>query len=154
VNLELELQIATQQDNIPSKESFASWTKAALREERDQAEVVIRLVDESEIQELNREYRNKDKPTNVLSFASNLPAVVDSSLLGDLVICSSVVQHEAMEQGKSEEMHWAHMVVHGVLHLLGYDHQDDSNARTMEQLEREVMASIGFQDPYKVGTDE
>ncbi len=154
MNLELELQIATQQDSIPSKESFIIWSKSALRDERKQAEIVIRLVDEDEIQGLNRQYRGKDNPTNVLSFPSNLPEVVDSDLLGDLVICVPVVVREAQEQGKPSEAHWAHMVVHGVLHLLGYDHQDEEDAQTMERLETEVMAGLGFQDPYREGIDE
>jgi probable rRNA maturation factor len=154
VNLELELQIATQQDNIPSKESLIVWSKSALRDERRQAEMVIRLVDEDEIQGLNRRYRGKDNPTNVLSFPSNLPEIVDSDLLGDLVICVPVVVRESQEQGKPPEAHWAHMVVHGVLHLLGYDHQDEEDAQTMEQLETDVMATLGFQDPYREGIDE
>ena len=154
MNLELELQVATQQDSIPSQESFAAWSKAALHHEREQAEIVIRLVDETESRELNREYRAKDRPTNVLSFPSNLPAVVESNLLGDLIICAPVVLQEAGEQGKAPEAHWAHMVVHGVLHLLGYDHKDESDAQAMEQLEKEVMVSLGFQDPYREGIDE
>jgi probable rRNA maturation factor len=149
VSLELELQIATQQDSVPSKESFVSWSKAALRDEREQAEIVIRLVGEDEVQGLNREYRGKNRPTNVLSFPSNLPEIVNSDLLGDLVICVPVVIREAQEQGKTPEAHWAHMVVHGVLHLIGYDHQNEDEAQTMERLEGEVMASLGFQDPYR-----
>lgn len=154
MNLELELQIATQQESIPSRESFITWSKSALRDERKQAEIVIRLVGEDEIQQLNREYRGKDKPTNVLSFPANLPDIVDSDLLGDLVICAPVVVCEAQQQGKPPEAHWAHMVVHGVLHLLGYDHQDEADAQTMERLEREVMSGLGFQDPYREGIDE
>lgn len=154
MSLELELQIATNQESIPSKESFVAWSKAALRDEREQAEIVIRLVDEDEVLELNREYRGKNKPTNVLSFPSNIPEMVNSNLLGDLVICAPVVVREAQEQGKTEEAHWAHMVVHGVLHLIGYDHQDENNAKTMELLEGEVMAGLGFQDPYREGIDE
>jgi probable rRNA maturation factor len=154
VNLELEIQNHTQLGHVPEKSSFVEWCGAALREEREQAEMVIRLVDEEEIQGLNREYRGKDIPTNVLSFPSNLPAVVESSLLGDLVICAPVVVREAKEQGKSDQAHWAHMVVHGVLHLLGYDHQDETDAETMERLEMEVMAGLGFQNPYEEGTDE
>jgi probable rRNA maturation factor len=154
VSLELELQIATQQDTVPSKERFVSWSRAALRDEREQSEIVIRLVDEDEVQKLNREYRGKDKPTNVLSFPSNLPEIVNSDLLGDLVICVPVVMRESQEQGKTPEAHWAHMVVHGVLHLIGYDHQNEDEAQTMERLEGEVMASLGFQDPYREEIDE
>lgn len=154
MNLELELQIATQQDSVPSLESFIAWSEAALRDEKEQAELVIRLVDEDEIQKLNREYRGKDNSTNVLSFPSNLPEVVNSDLLGDLVICAPVVVRESQEQDKTLESHWVHMVVHGVLHLLGYDHQDEDDAQAMERLEREVMSGLGFQDPYRERVDE
>ncbi len=148
MTLELEIQNLTQLDRIPAESSFIEWSLAAIRDERERSEMVIRLVDEQEIKDLNREYCGKDRPTNVLSFPSNLPAVVDSDLLGDLVICAPVVAREAEEQGKTEEAHWAHMVVHGVLHLLGYDHLQQDEAETMEQLERKVMAGLGFQDPY------
>jgi probable rRNA maturation factor len=154
VNLELELQIVTTQDEIPSKDSFVTWSRAALRDERQQAEMVIRLVDEAEMQNLNLEYRGKDKPTNVLSFPSSLPEIVYSELLGDLVICAPVVVRESREQGKTKDAHWAHMVVHGVLHLLGYDHLSDVDAGVMEQLEREVITGLGYNDPYKEGSDE
>jgi probable rRNA maturation factor len=154
VTLELQVQNATQVDEIPPEDSFGQWTGAALRQEREHAELVIRLVDEAESQELNREFRGKDRPTNVLSFPSHLPAVVESNLLGDLVICAPLVLREAAEQGKSIDAHWAHMVVHGVLHLLGYDHQDEADADVMERLEREVLANLEFQDPYKEGMNE
>ncbi len=149
MTLELEIQIVTAVEEIPPQDSFAQWVRAALRQEREQAELVIRLVDEAESRNLNREYRGKDRPTNVLSFPSDLPAVVASDLLGDLVICVPVVLREAVEQGKSAQAHWAHMVVHGVLHLLGYDHQEESDADAMERLEREVLTSLNIQDPYK-----
>lgn len=154
MRLELEVQKVTQLESIPARAAFVKWSLAAIRGEREQAEMVIRLVDEQEGLELNRRYRGKDSPTNVLSFPSNLPATVDADLLGDLVICAPVVLREAGEQGKTPEAHWAHMVVHGVLHLLGYDHQNESEAETMERLEREVMAGLGFRDPYKEGADE
>lgn len=152
--LDLEIQHATQLQNIPSDSSFIQWSKAALRQEQDHAEMVIRLVDEAEIQELNRQYRGRDRPTNVLSFPMTTPAVVESNLLGDLVICAPVVLREAKEQGKPVNAHWAHMVVHGVLHLLGYDHQDESAGDAMEQLEQEIMLSLGFNDPYQEGEYE
>ncbi|MCP3671629.1 MAG: rRNA maturation RNase YbeY [Gammaproteobacteria bacterium] len=147
--MDLELQTITAVAETPSEDSFAQWVRAALRWEREQVELVIRLVDEAESQNLNREYRGKDRPTNVLSFPSDLPAIVGSSLLGDLVICVPVVLREAAEQGKPPQAHWAHMVVHGVLHLLGYDHQEQAEAEIMEQLEREILASLNIQDPYK-----
>ena len=108
----------------------------------------MRLVDEEESQTLNREYRGKDKPTNVLSFPSDLPAVVENDLLGDLVICVPVVAREANEQGKSLEAHWAHLVIHGLLHLMGYDHQTDEEALQMESRERELLQQLNYPDPY------
>lgn len=154
MTLDLEIQNATQQQAIPSEDSFIQWCKAALRQERAQVELVIRLVDAAESQQLNREYRGKDRPTNVLSFPAATPAVVQSNLLGDLVICAPVVLREAQEQGKSSEAHWAHMVVHGVLHLLGYDHQEEGAADVMERMEQEIMANIGFNNPYEEGDYE
>lgn len=154
MTLDLEIQNATQLQAIPSEDSFMQWSKAALGQERAQVEMVIRLVDEAESQQLNREYRGKDRPTNVLSFPAATPAVVQSKLLGDLVICAPVVLREAQEQGKASEAHWAHMVVHGVLHLLGYDHQENGAADVMERMEREIMATIGFSNPYEEGDYE
>jgi probable rRNA maturation factor len=109
-------------------------------------------VDEEESRSLNRDYRGKDRPTNVLSFPSSAPAFVGTDLLGDLVICVPVVRREAVEQGKGERAHWAHMVVHGVLHLLGHDHQNSAERLVMERLEKEILASLGFPDPYEVET--
>jgi len=154
VTLDLEVQNVTRVEDVPPESLLGQWAVAALRQEREQAELVIRLVDEAESQELNREYRGKDQPTNVLSFPSNLPAVVHSSLLGDLVICAPVVLREAEQQGKPSQAHWAHMVVHGVLHLLGYDHQETADVDIMEGLEREVLASLNFTDPYEEGINE
>ena len=114
----------------------------------DEVEVAIRVVDDCESQELNRTYRGFDKPTNVLSFRADLPSEVELPLLGDLVICAPVVEREAYEQEKTVEAHYAHMAVHGTLHLLGYDHEDDPSATLMEDLERKVMAGLGFPDPY------
>ena len=113
-----------------------------------EAEVTVRIVDEAESNELNLTYRGKDKPTNVLSFPFEAPPGLELPLLGDLVICRQVVEREAEEQGKPLMAHWAHMVVHGSLHLLGYDHIDDEEAEEMEQLERDIMQELGFADPY------
>ena len=111
-------------------------------------ELLIRIVDTVESQDLNRDYRGKDKPTNVLSFPFEAPPGMELPLLGDLVICRQVVEAEAIEQGKPLMAHWAHMVVHGSLHLLGYDHIEDEEAEEMEQLERDIMQELGFADPY------
>ena len=144
----LELQRVVKNRLLPDDRAFQRWVETALAGRRESAELVIRLVDLAESQTLNRDYRGKDSPTNVLSFPFEAPEMVQSDLLGDLVICAPVVEQEAWDQGKSVEAHWAHMVVHGVLHLLGYDHLNDSEAEEMEGLEVEILAKIGFPDPY------
>ena len=111
--------------------------------------MTVRIVDEAESNELNLTYRGKDKPTNVLSFPFEAPPGLELPLLGDLVICRQVVEREAQEQGKPLMAHWAHMVVHGSLHLLGYDHIEDEEAEEMEALERDIMQELGFADPYQ-----
>ena len=121
----------------------------ARKQRRTEAELSIRLVDEAESRELNRHYRGKDRPTNVLSFPAELPPVVQSPLLGDLVICAPLVVQEAQDQDKETLHHWAHLVVHGVLHLVGYDHQNETEAATMEAAEREILAGMGLPDPYQ-----
>ncbi len=115
----------------------------------DEAEVSLYIVDEAESQELNAQYRGKDKPTNVLSFPADIPEEVGVPLLGDLVVCAPVVEREAQEQGKTLEAHWAHMLVHGSLHLLGYDHIEDDEADVMEALETEIITGLGFPAPYQ-----
>ena len=132
---------------VPVEEAWRRWVAAAASE-CGEVEVAIRVVDDCESQELNRTYRGFDKPTNVLSFQADLPPEVELPLLGDLVICAPVVEREAYEQEKTVEAHYAHMAVHGTLHLLGYDHEDDPSATLMEDLERRVMAGLGFPDPY------
>ena len=111
-------------------------------------EMTVRIVDEAESHELNLNYRGKDRPTNVLSFPFECPDEVELPLLGDLVICRQVVEREAQEQDKPVMAHWAHMVVHGSLHLLGYDHIEDDEAEEMESLEAQIMTGLGFADPY------
>lgn len=146
----LEVQMATKVTvGLPSEDMFKQWIGAALPQNHDPVELVIRLVDEMESRQLNRDYRGKDNPTNVLSFPFEAPAEVPVSLLGDLVICVQVVVREAAEQGKSPSAHWAHMVVHGVLHLLGYDHLTDADAHIMEERERTILNDLHFSDPYE-----
>jgi probable rRNA maturation factor len=146
----LELQQVTEiSDNLPAEDDFRQWVAAALPAEHDPVELVIRLVDEAESRQLNRDFRAQDRPTNVLSFPFEAPAEVALPLLGDLVICVQVVVREAAEQGKDLRAHWAHMVVHGVLHLLGFDHQNDSDAEKMEALERDILRDLQFPDPYR-----
>lgn len=146
----LDLQLASeQQDNLPNEDELHTWALAALPEEGE-FEVTIRIVDEAESHELNHEYRGKDKPTNVLSFPFDVPEGIELPLLGDLVICRQVVEQEAVEQSKPLLHHWAHMVVHGILHLRGYDHIKDDEAEEMEALETQMLASLSIPDPYFV----
>ena len=148
MNLEVEIQYATDCRGLPTEADFVSWVRAALPQKQAQVELVIRLVDEAESRQLNLTYRGKDGPTNVLSFPFEAPPEVPTGLLGDLVICAPVVVQEARAQGKTELAHWAHMVVHGVLHLQGYDHQSDADAVRMEGLERSILGRLHFPDPY------
>ena len=148
MTVEIDIQRVSDAPEQPAAKKYKKWVKAALSGHRQQAELTIRLVDEAESRQLNREYRGRDKATNVLSFPLDAPAYVDSHLLGDLVICAPLVRREAQEQGKSVEAHWAHLVVHGILHLLGMDHQADREAREMERLEVEILARLGIPDPY------
>ncbi|MHB9799167.1 rRNA maturation RNase YbeY [Pseudomonas sp. MT3] len=147
--LELDLQVASDAPGLPSEAAFRRWCELALRQRQNDSELTIRLVDEGEGRELNRTWRHKNYATNVLSFPADVPdELLDIPLLGDLVICAPVVTREAAEQGKSAEAHWAHLVIHGCLHLLGYDHIDDAEAEEMEGLERELLAELGHPDPY------
>ncbi|WP_447745477.1 rRNA maturation RNase YbeY [Pseudomonas nicosulfuronedens] len=147
--LELDLQVACEATCLPSEAQFRQWCELALRQRQNDSELTLRLVDEAEGRELNRTWRHKDYATNVLSFPADVPdELLDIPLLGDLVICAAVVTREAAEQGKSVEAHWAHLVIHGCLHLLGYDHIDDAEAEEMESLEQELLAELGHPDPY------
>lgn len=137
---------------LPAAASFRRWVEAALRgaRRRRAAEVAIRIVGTEEGRTLNRDYRGKDYATNVLSFAADLPPGLQLPLIGDLAICAPVVTREAAEQNKHPRDHWAHMTVHGVLHLLGYDHIVDADAEAMEALETRILAGLGIADPYRV----
>ncbi len=149
MSIVLDVQIAVKDETgLPSEEKLQFWLEKTISLFQPQAEVTIRIVDTEESQQLNLEYRHKDKPTNVLSFPFEAPPGMEMDLLGDLIICRQVVEVEAKEQGKTLLAHWAHMVVHGCLHLLGYDHIEDEEADEMEALETEIMHSIGFEDPY------
>lgn len=147
--VELDLQVAVEGFELPSQAELELWVKTALRDTTTEAELTIRIVDVEESQELNCTYRGKDKPTNVLSFPFEAPPGIELPLLGDLVICAEVVKQEAIDQNKPLIAHWAHMVVHGCLHLLGYDHIDDSEAEEMESLETQLIESLGYTNPYK-----
>jgi probable rRNA maturation factor len=125
------------------------WVRAALAGRRRQAEVALRIVDTVEGATLNATWRGKHGPTNVLSFPVGEPPSVAPDLLGDLVLCAPVVLEEALAQGKTADAHWAHLVIHGTLHLLGFDHQRARDARVMESLERDILSRLGYPDPYK-----
>ncbi|WP_108652113.1 rRNA maturation RNase YbeY [Dongshaea marina] len=150
MSITLDLQIACdEQASLPTAEQFQHWCEAAILPFQAEAELTVRIVESEESQQLNAQYRGKDKPTNVLSFPFEVPDGIELPLLGDLVISHQVVAREAREQNKSEQAHWAHMVVHGCLHLLGYDHIEDQQAEEMEQQEREILADLGYADPYQ-----
>ena len=148
MSLGIDVQVAGGRSGLPGVAKFRHWARAALLGRRRDAELTIRIVDAAESQALNRRYRGKDKPTNVLSFPAELPEDLGLPLLGDVVICREVVEGEAAAQGKAPDAHWAHMVIHGVLHLLGYDHETDEEACAMEALETGIMAELGWPDPY------
>ena len=148
-DVSVEVQYVTRSENVPEVQLIRSWVEAACRSVTQKSvEILVRLVDIQEIQKLNRQFRDKDKPTNVLSFSADIPDYINSPELGDIVICADVVQQEAKEQNKQLQAHWAHMIVHGVLHLSGYDHQHEEEAEKMEQIETEILAKLGFPDPY------
>ena len=153
--LAVDVQPEAGDAGIPAAEQFERWVDAALSELAGAHDLAIRIVGEEEGRDLNRSYRQKDYPTNVLSFPAaidDLPAAVRQSLeiapLGDLVICAPVVLREAAEQHKPLDAHWAHLVVHGCLHLLGHDHEEPAEAEAMESLETAIMARLGYPDPY------
>ncbi len=147
-SLSLDVQVACEVDGLPAAAAFRRWAKAALAAAAEgTAEIAIRIVDEVEGAELNQRYRRKAGPTNVLAFPYT-PAT-GHDLHGDLVMCAPVVQREAREQGKAAEAHWAHMCVHGILHLCGYDHTTQDEAVVMEGLETSILEGLGFPRPYE-----
>lgn len=161
-DIHLDYQVATDLADIPSVEQMVEWVVLALQQEADTfgkskglnfpIEMTVRIVDESESQELNNTYRGKDKPTNVLSFPFENPPGLTQPLpiLGDLVVCAEVVLDEANEQNKLAMSHWAHMIIHGSLHLLGYDHINESEALQMESLEVEILEKLSISNPYEL----
>ena len=145
----VEVQVADPGPSVPSESCFSEWAEAAAMELNGAFELSIRIVGRQESGRLNERYRDCRGPTNVLAFPADLPEDVGLPLLGDLVICRQVVEREAAEQGKSTEAHWAHMVVHGTLHLLGYDHVTADEAARMEAREVQILAGLGYPDPYE-----
>lgn len=144
--ISVEIQRAVAGTDIPDDEQFQTWA-ATIDSECDQ-EVAIRIVDEDEIEELNRVYRKQPKVTNVLAFPADIPPEVTLPFIGDIVICAPIVAKQAIEQGKSVLSHWAHLTLHGILHLQGYDHIDAADAKKMENLEVQLMSKLGFPNPY------
>ncbi len=148
VRLDVAIEYACPRAGLPAAVSFRKWVAAALRGRIREADLAIRIVGAREGRSLNRHYRGKDYATNVLSFPAELPEGVRLPLLGDIVLCAPVVAREAKEQKKALVEHYAHLTVHGALHLLGWDHDDAREADAMEQLEREILAELGIGDPY------
>ncbi|MFP4154528.1 MAG: rRNA maturation RNase YbeY [Halothiobacillaceae bacterium] len=151
-DLQLEVQWALPKTaDMPADEDLARWVSATLEAVQHQgpAELTLRIVDEVEGRALNAQWRDRDRATNVLSFPLELPAHAGIPYLGDLVICAPVVAGEAAEQGKSLQAHWAHLCVHGTLHLLGHDHEQPGEAGQMEALEVQILAALGYPDPYE-----
>ncbi len=142
------IQIACDHPGIPESGQLIAWAEAA-GSPPPETEVVIRIVDAAESAALNQTYRHKTGPTNVLSFPFEAPPGVPVDILGDIVICAERVEQEAHEQGKSLEAHWAHLVIHGMLHLQGHDHSEAPAAAVMEQREIAILNTLGFSDPYE-----
>lgn len=153
LRLALDVQRASKAGDLPSDTHLRRWARAALADIGGSHELTVRIVDADESAALNAEYRHKHGPTNVLSFPFEAPPGMNTRLLGDLVVCAEVVRREAREQGKPPQAHWAHMIVHGVLHLRGFDHATDAEARTMEMLEIEILARLGYPNPYELRED-
>jgi probable rRNA maturation factor len=147
MTIDLDVQFVSKNSDIPKEAEFQYWVNAVPSVEKTSA--CLRIVDEPEAKSLNKEYRHIDKATNVLSFPAELPLQLNIKFLGDIVICASVVGREAQEQGKQLSEHWAHLLVHGILHLQGYDHQDDADADEMESLEIGILQKLNITNPYE-----
>jgi len=144
----IDIQRVFKSEGQPDEVQIQAWVDAALEDIDQDTEIVIRIVDEAESAQLNGQYRHKKGPTNILSFPFEAPVGIELNLLGDLVICAPVVAREAIEQHKPLAHHWAHIIVHGVLHLLGYDHLDDDEAEQMEVKEIEILKKLNINNPY------
>lgn len=163
MSIEVDVQIATTfAAGIPEAAQLARWARVAVQRETPSAELTVRVVDEREAASLNEQYRHRSGPTNVLSFPFESPLEsspelhwrLEIPLLGDVVVCAPVVASEARIQAKMPEAHWAHMVIHGALHLLGYDHKTSEEARDMEEMERAIINELGYPDPYTCGREQ
>jgi probable rRNA maturation factor len=148
MTLIVDIQMASASEEAPDPQSIERWVSAAIDNQRDSTELSIRIVDTEEGRALNEQFRGSTGATNVLSFPFENESPEPLPLIGDIVICAPVVLKEAIEQNKPLNAHWAHMIIHGVLHLLGYDHQNQTDANLMESLETEIMQGLGFPPPY------
>jgi probable rRNA maturation factor len=148
IQLDVAVSYGLPRTGLPAAASFRKWIAAALKGRILRADLALRIVDEREGKCLNRHYRGKNNATNVLSFPAELPKGVKLPLLGDIVLCAPVIAREARDQDKPLAAHYAHLTVHGVLHLLGFDHDDPRDADAMEAIEREILAGMGLPDPY------
>jgi probable rRNA maturation factor len=153
VEISISDNIEAGEHDVPEQALLQSWATAAYLSGVP-AVASILITDIDEMQQLNKRYRDKDKPTNVLSFTMQLPVEQDVYLLGDIALCAPVIKQEAGQQSKSEMSHWAHMVVHGMLHLQGYDHFNRDEAEEMEQMEIQILNKLGFNDPYKLADEK
>jgi probable rRNA maturation factor len=153
MSLKIDIQNVSGFDTLPDNKSIIKWAEQALDEEHKNAEISLRIVDLEEGQELNKEWRKKDSATNVLSFPVGEPIEHAPNLLGDIVICAPIVEQEANQQEKSVEAHWAHLIIHGILHLQGYDHETDDEAKVMENKEIHILKKIGYANPYETGSE-
>ena len=145
----VDIQIESQSKQLPSTDQFQAWVDTVLVHDDEDSDVVIRIVDEAEMIQFNQQYRQKEGTTNILSFPFDAPDEVETTLLGDLLICAPVIENEALLQNKKLAHHWSHIVIHGVLHLLGYDHINDDEAKEMEALEIKMLSTIGIANPYQ-----
>lgn len=150
----LDLQLATSTSDHPKQQQLQHWIDSVLKQQQGDTEIVIRIVDTDESRQLNHRYRQQDKATNVLSFPFEAPPGISIDLLGDLVICAPTMATEAEQQNKTTEAHWAHIVIHGVLHLLGFDHIENEDAQRMETEEIKILQSLGFANPYMEAVEE
>ncbi len=148
MSITIDVQYACTNKGLPDKNKFEQWAKTGIGSSLTDAEFTIRIVDEKEIKQLNNKWRGINKPTNVLSFPAGENHIVPD-LLGDVIICAPQILKEASEQNKTPEAHWAHMVIHGVMHLLGYDHMNDDDAKKMESIEIEKLKLLSFPNPYE-----
>lgn len=148
VEMSVSENVNQEDEDVPRLEQFETWVNHACLEKAD-ALASMQILSLDEMQALNREFSGKDKPTNVLSFPMQLPETVELNLLGDLALCAQVINKEAKQQSKKHDAHWAHMVVHGMLHLQSYDHQTEKDAQIMESLEVQILDKLGFDNPYQ-----